>query len=187
MQEQQQVWSQEECRVSRHSLFILLYCSQLTWYLLVAVPMLPIPQHGKFKDSPSFITICTPQGLAVKVTCIWILEEVLERAYGQELSFQLSMFVHYLARPKSLGIIAWLLHCSFLEHAVQKHGCFKASRNCCHEHPSLVHKKVSTHDGKLCTHDGWCACFAEHVLQGVQRLKYQVPTLMSPCLTSFLL
>jgi hypothetical protein len=24
------------------------------------------------------------------------------------------MFVHHLAQPESLGIIAWLLHCSFL-------------------------------------------------------------------------
>jgi hypothetical protein len=48
------------------------------------------------------------------------------------------MFVHHLARPESLGVIAWLLHCSFLELAVQKHGCFKASPDCCHECPNFV-------------------------------------------------
>jgi hypothetical protein len=115
MQEQQLVWSQEECRVSRHSLFILLYSSQLTWYLLVVVRMLPIPQHGKFKDSPSFITICTPQGLVVKVTCMrhgWMpgLKNFLSLHRPRATLFTLNV----CAPPESLGVIAWLLHCSSL-------------------------------------------------------------------------
>jgi hypothetical protein len=48
----------------------LLECLGFTWYLLVAVPMLSIPQHGVFKALPSFVAICTPQGLVVKVTCM---------------------------------------------------------------------------------------------------------------------
>jgi hypothetical protein len=36
----------------------------------VVAPTLPIPQHGLLKDPPSFVAICTPQGLAVKATCM---------------------------------------------------------------------------------------------------------------------
>ena len=112
MQEQQLVWSQEQFRVSRHSLFLFLYCSQLTWYLLVVVPILPILQHGLFKDPPSFVTICTTQGLVVKVTRACMMDGLLNwLCVAQELPFSLSTFVHHLAQPKHLGIITWLLHC----------------------------------------------------------------------------
>jgi len=74
-----------------------------------------MPLHGLFKDSPSLVTTCTPQGLVVKVTCMhdgWIIAEGFpERAWAFLLS---TVFVHHLAPPESLGIIAWLLHCSFL-------------------------------------------------------------------------
>ena len=81
MQQVQEALAQEERQVSRHSLLAplllfstcvhhLLECLGFTWYLLVVVPMLPIPQHGVFKDLPSFVATCTPQGLAVKVTCM---------------------------------------------------------------------------------------------------------------------
>jgi hypothetical protein len=52
-------------------------CPGFIRYLLVVVPKLPIPQHGLFKDSPSFVTTCTTQGLVVKVTCMhdgWIVK-----------------------------------------------------------------------------------------------------------------
>ena len=51
---------------------------------------------------------------------------------------QLSMIVHHLAQPESLGVIAWLLHCSSLAACANKHGCFKDSPDCCHEHPNFV-------------------------------------------------
>ncbi len=90
-------------------------CLGFTWYLLVVVLMLPIPQHGVFKDLPSFVTICTLQGLVVKVTCMQDCPRSISRAcIGQELlPFQFStVFVYHLvARPESLGVIAWLLHC----------------------------------------------------------------------------
>jgi hypothetical protein len=49
-------------------------------------------QHGMFKDLPSFVTICTPQGLAVKVTCMQDCRRRISPAcIGQELlPFQLS-------------------------------------------------------------------------------------------------
>jgi hypothetical protein len=104
-------------------LFRFLYCFQLTWYLLVVVPMLPIAQHGLFKDPPSFIAICTPQGLAVKATCMQDCRRSISRAcIGQELlPFQFStVFVYHLvARPESLGVIAWLLHCCSLAFCAQ--------------------------------------------------------------------
>jgi hypothetical protein len=81
MQQLQLAQHQQERQVSRHSLFMLVLFSNCvcttclkrlgsTWYLHVVLPMLPIPQHGVFKDLPSFVTICTPQGLEVKVTCM---------------------------------------------------------------------------------------------------------------------
>jgi hypothetical protein len=42
-------------------------------------------------------------------------DEIWARTYCFSKNTQLSAFVHHLAaRPKSLGVIAWLLHCSFL-------------------------------------------------------------------------
>jgi hypothetical protein len=74
------VWALKELQVSRHSFFVfvllstfmhrLLECLGFTWYLISALPVLPIPQHGLLKDPPSFVAICTPQGLAVKATCM---------------------------------------------------------------------------------------------------------------------
>jgi hypothetical protein len=124
MQEQQQVWSQEECQVSRHSLFILLYCSQLTWYLLVVVRMLPIPQHGKFKDTPSFVAICTPQGLAVKATCMQDCRRRISPAcIGWELlPFQLStvyLCTTWRLDPKALALLPGFRHCCSLAFCAQ--------------------------------------------------------------------
>jgi hypothetical protein len=77
-------------------------------------------QHGMFKDLPSFVTICTPQCLVVKVTCmqdVWIIAEGFpERAWVFLLS---TVFAHHLAQPENLGIIAWLLHCSSLAVCAQ--------------------------------------------------------------------
>ncbi len=53
----------------------LLECLGFTWYLHVVLPMLPIPQHGVFKELPSFVTICTPQCL---VHASWIDGSVLK-------------------------------------------------------------------------------------------------------------
>ena len=82
------------------------------------MPTLPFPQHGLLKDQPSFVAICTPQGLAVKATCMQDCRRSISRAcIGQELlPFQLTcLLVHHLAaRPESLGDVAWLLHCGFL-------------------------------------------------------------------------
>jgi hypothetical protein len=90
----------------------------MTWIHLVSpycsAIVLPIPQHGLLKDPPSLVAICTPQGLAVKVTCMQDCRRISPACIGRELPFQLSMFVHHLAWPESLGIIAWLLHCSYL-------------------------------------------------------------------------
>jgi hypothetical protein len=117
-------------------LFIFLYCYQLTWYLLVVVPMLPIPQHGLLRDLPSFVTICTPQSLAVKVTCMQDCCRRISRAC-KDLPFQLSIiFVHHLAaRPENLGVIAWLLHC-----CCSLAFCAKDmfSSRPCHENPNFV-------------------------------------------------
>jgi hypothetical protein len=115
VQQLQLVWPQEDLQVS---IFILFQTSvhhllDTSWIhlLLIALTMLPIPQHGLLKDPPSFVAICTPQGLVVKVTCmqdVWIIAEGFpERAWA----FLLSAFVHNPAQPESLGIIAWLLHC----------------------------------------------------------------------------
>jgi hypothetical protein len=48
------------------------------------------------------------------------------------------MFVHHLAQPESLGIIAWLLHCCSLAFCAQGMAGCKASPDCCHKHPSFV-------------------------------------------------
>jgi hypothetical protein len=37
------------------------------------------------------------------------------------------MFVHHLAQPESLGIIAWLLHCGFLAACAK---CMAGARPC---------------------------------------------------------
>jgi hypothetical protein len=140
------VWALKELQVSRHSFFVfvllstfmhcLLECLGFTWYLISALPVLPIPQPCLFNDLPSFVTICTPQGLVVKVTCMhdgWIIAEGFpERAWAFLLS---TVFVHHLAPPESLGIIAWLQHCGFLA-ACAKHGGFKESPDWCHECPN---------------------------------------------------
>jgi hypothetical protein len=80
-------------------------------------PTLPIPLHSLFKVLPSLVTICTPQGLAIKATCMQDCRRRISQAcISQDLPFQLSTFVHHLAaQPESLGILAWLLHCSSLD------------------------------------------------------------------------
>ncbi len=86
---------QEERQVSRHSFFMVVLFSHylLEWhgsifYLIIVAPTL----HGLFKDPPSFVTTCTPQGLAVKVTCMQDCRRRISWAcIGQELlPFQLS-------------------------------------------------------------------------------------------------
>jgi hypothetical protein len=78
-----------------------------TWYLLIVLPMLPIPQHGVFKDFTSFVMICTTQGLVVKVTCMQdCCRRISPVCIGQELPFQLStIFVHHLAYLKALALL----------------------------------------------------------------------------------
>jgi hypothetical protein len=111
--------------VSNHSFFVFLlfptcvhYLLErlgFTWYCLIVVPTLPIPQHGLFKALPSFVATCTPPGLAVKVTCMQDCRRRISPAcIGQELlPFQLSTV--YCAPPggstRKPGVIAWLLHC----------------------------------------------------------------------------
>ena len=41
-------------------------------------------------------------------------DEIWARTCCFSKNTQLSMFVHHLAQPESLGVIAWLLHCSSL-------------------------------------------------------------------------
>ncbi len=69
--------------------------------------MLPIPQHGVFKDFTSFVMICTTQGLVVKVTCMQdCCRRISPVCIGQELPFQLStIFVHHLAYLKALALL----------------------------------------------------------------------------------
>ena len=84
-------------------------CLGFTWYLLVVVLMLPIPQHGVFKDLPSFVTICTLQGLVVKVTCMQDCRRRISLAcIGQELPFQLSTVYScttWRLDPKALALL----------------------------------------------------------------------------------
>ncbi len=100
--------------------------------------MLPIAQHGLFKDAPSFVTVCTAQGLVVKVTCMQDCRRRISLAC-KVLPFLPSTFVHHLPQTESLGIVAWLQHCGFLA-ACAKHGGFKESPDWCHEHPNFVLK-----------------------------------------------
>ncbi len=116
--------------MSNHSFFVFLlfptcvhYLLErlgFTWYRLIVVPTLPIPQPCLFKDPPTFVSTCTPQCLVVKVTCmqdVWIIAEGFpERAWVFLLS---TVFAHHLAQPENLGIIAWLLHCSSLAVCAQ--------------------------------------------------------------------
>jgi hypothetical protein len=85
-------------------------CLGFTWYLLVDVLMLPIPQHGLLKDPPSFVAICTPQGLAVKATCMQdCCRRISPACIGQELMpFQLStvyVCTTWRLDPKALAIL----------------------------------------------------------------------------------
>ncbi len=92
-------------------------CLGFTWYLLVVVLMLPIPQHGVFKDLPSFVTICTLQGLVVKVTCMQDCRRRISPAcIGRDLPLQLSTV--FCAPPGSTRkhwhyclASAWLFPC----------------------------------------------------------------------------
>jgi hypothetical protein len=76
-------------------------------------------QHGMFKDLPSFVTICTPQCLVVKVTRMQDSRRRMLRP-GSTLSALNCLLVHHLAaRPESLGDVAWLLHCCSLDFCAQ--------------------------------------------------------------------
>ena len=112
------VWALKELQVSRHSFFVfvllstfmhlLLECLGFTWYLISALPVLPIPQHGLLKDPPSFVAICTPQGLAVKATCMQdCCRRISPACIGQELPFQLSTVYSCTTwlNPKALALL----------------------------------------------------------------------------------
>jgi hypothetical protein len=66
----------------------------------------------------------------------------------QDLPFQLAtVFVHHLAQPESLGVIAWLLHCSSLAACAK---CMAAAR------PHLI-VAMKAQAWFTC-----CVCFAAH-------------------------
>ena len=122
----------------------------------VVAPTLPIPQDGLLKDPPSFVTICTPQGLAFKVTCMQdCCTSISPACIVQELPFQLStvyLCTTWRLDPKALAslpgfcIAVHLLLCSM-------HGCFKASSDCCHGRPSFVCPQIHAYCCMFC-----CAC-----------------------------
>jgi hypothetical protein len=147
MQQLQQTWPQEELQVSRHSLFMFLLfstcvhhfleCLGFTWYLLVVVHMLPIPQHGVFKDFPSFVTIYTPQGLVVKVTCLhhgWIVKLAMCRP--RAILASLNLCTTWL-NPKAWALLPGSCIAVPLLF-VLKTWLFKDAHGCCHEHPNFV-------------------------------------------------
>ena len=123
MQQVQWVWPQEERQVSRHFFVLVLFsscvhhllecpgfiCLGFTWYLLVVVLMLPIPQHGVFKDPPSFVTIYTLQGLVVKFTCMQDCRRRISPAcIGRDLPLQLStvyVCTTWRLNPKALALL----------------------------------------------------------------------------------
>ena len=90
-----------------HACLVLQLCVhhllETSWIHLLSLycyaTLLPIPQHGVLKDLPSFVTVCTPQGLAVKGTCMQDCRRRISPAcIGQELlPFQLSTV--YCAPP----------------------------------------------------------------------------------------
>jgi hypothetical protein len=98
----QQPKRQEECLVSRHHVFVFVLFSTCVCTTCLndldhlaspscSATVLPIPQHCLLKDPPSSVAICTPQGLAVKVTCNQDCHRRISPAcIGQELPFQLS-------------------------------------------------------------------------------------------------
>jgi hypothetical protein len=71
--------------------------------------MLPIPLHGLFKVLPILVTICTPQGLAIKATCMQDCRRRISLAcIGQELPFQLSTVYScttWRLDPKALALL----------------------------------------------------------------------------------
>jgi hypothetical protein len=72
--------------------------------------MLPIPQHGLLKDLPSSVAICTPQGLAVKATCMQdCCTSIPPACIGRELlPFQLStvdLCTAWRLDPKALVLL----------------------------------------------------------------------------------
>jgi hypothetical protein len=76
---------------------------------------LPIPPHGVCQALPARPG-CGHENpsLVSKVICIYhaYIVEALAEPVDQGLPFSLSTVVHHLAaRPESLGLIAWLLHC----------------------------------------------------------------------------
>ena len=146
------VWALKELQVSRHSFFVfvllstfmhlLLECLGFTWYLISALPVLPIPQPCLFNDLPSFVTVCTPQGLAVKATCMQDYRTRISPAcIGQELlPFQLStvfLCTTWRLNPKALASLPGFC-IAVPSLAVLKHGWCKASPDCCHGCPGFV-------------------------------------------------
>jgi hypothetical protein len=110
-------------------------------------------QHGMFKDLPSFVTICTPQDLAAKVTCMQDCRRRISPACtGQELPFQLSTVYScttWLLDPKALALLpGFCIVVSLLP--VLKHGWCKASPDCCHGCPNLMPDFVSKNGTYTC-------------------------------------
>ena len=145
MQEHQRVWSQEECLVSRHSFFFfLLFPAHLVSPCCYANAA--HSQHGMFKDLPSFVTICTPQGLVVKVTCMQDCRTSISCVcIGQELPFQLSTVFLGTAwlDQKALALLPGFCIAVVPLLPVLKTWCFKVLPVCCHGCPKFMHKSIS--------------------------------------------
>jgi hypothetical protein len=92
MQQVQEALAQEERQVSRHSLLapLLLFSTCVhhllellgfTWYLLIVLPVLPIPQHGVFKELPSLSPCAHPKAWWSRShACKIVVEEFPQRA-----------------------------------------------------------------------------------------------------------
>jgi hypothetical protein len=77
------------------------------------------------------------------------------------------MFVHHLAGPEILGVIAWLLHCSFLAACAKDMDVAR---------PHLI---VAMKNQTLCPKKYSCgACFAVRVHPDMRWQKHHVPALM---------
>ena len=91
MQQVQEALAQEECQVSRHSLLapLLLFSTCVhhllellgfTWYLLIVLPVLPIPQHGVCKDLLDLSPYAHPKAWWSRShACKIVVEEFPER------------------------------------------------------------------------------------------------------------
>ena len=91
----------------------LLECVGFIWHICFVLPMLPISQHGECKG---FFTMNTPRPggrchMYVSWMYVW-LRSFLSIHMPRAILLSLNVRVHHLAaRPESLCVIAWLLHC----------------------------------------------------------------------------